>query len=114
MGVEVGTERLWRRCDELGISRLVLVNLLDRERSDFYVALEQLRERLSPTCVAVEIPIGSEGDFHGVVDLVHMVAYLHGGDASGHDESVADPRRDARDRRRVPRQADGRGRGDLG
>ena len=91
MGVEVGTERLWRRCDELGISRLVLVNLLDRERSDFYVALEQLRERLSPTCVAVEIPIGSEGDFHGVVDLVHMVAYLHGGDASGHDESVSIP-----------------------
>jgi elongation factor G len=91
MGVEVGTERLWRRCDELGISRLVLVNLLDRERSDFYLALEQLRERLSPTCVAVEIPIGSEGDFHGVVDLVHMVAYLHGGDASGHDESVPIP-----------------------
>jgi len=91
MGVEVGTERLWRRCDELGISRLVLVNLLDRERSDFYVALEQLREQLSPTCVAVEIPIGSEGDFHGVVDLVHMVAYLHGGDASGHDESVPIP-----------------------
>jgi elongation factor G len=91
MGVEVGTERLWRRCDELGISRLVLVNLLDRERSDFYVALEQLRERLAPTCVAVEIPIGSEGDFQGVVDLVHMVAYLHGGDASGHDESVPIP-----------------------
>ncbi len=91
MGVEVGTERLWRRCDELEISRLVLVNLLDRERSDFYVALEQLQERLAPTCVAVEIPIGSEGDFHGVVDLVHMVAYLHGGDASGHDESVPIP-----------------------
>jgi elongation factor G len=91
MGVEVGTERLWRRCDELGISRLVLVNLLDRERSDFYGALERLQERLSPTCVAVEIPIGSEAEFHGVVDLVHMVAYLHGGDASGHDESVPIP-----------------------
>ncbi len=91
MGVEVGTERLWRRCDELGISRLVLVNLLDRERSDFYAALEQLQERLSPTCVAVEIPIGDEAEFHGVVDLVHMVAYLHGGDASGHDESVPIP-----------------------
>src|SRR4029077_5497394 len=42
-------------------------------------------------CVAVEIPIGSENDFHGVVDLVHMVAYLHGDDASGHDESVPIP-----------------------
>jgi elongation factor G len=91
LGVEVGTERLWRRCDELGTSRLVLVNLLDRERADFFMALEQLRERLSDKCVAVEIPIGTEQDFRGVVDLVHMVAYLHGEDASGHDESVAIP-----------------------
>jgi elongation factor G len=91
LGVEVGTERLWRRCDELGTSRLVLVNLLDRERADFFAALEQLRERLSDKCVAVEIPIGSEQDFRGVVDLVHMVAYLHGDDASGHDESVPIP-----------------------
>src|SRR3954454_7403686 len=91
LGVEVGTERLWRRCDELGTSRLVLVNLLDRERADFFTALGQLQERLSDKCVAVEIPIGSEGDFHGVVDLVHMVAYLHGEDAAGHDESVPIP-----------------------
>jgi elongation factor G len=91
LGVEVGTERLWRRCDELGTSRLVLVNLLDRERADFFTALEQLRERLSDKCVAVEIPIGTEQDFRGVVDLVHMVAYLHGEDASGHDESVPIP-----------------------
>ena len=91
LGVEVGTERLWRRCDELGIARLVLVNLLDRERADFFSVLEQLRERLSDKCVAVEIPIGSEQDFHGVVDLVHMVAYLHGEDAAGHDESVPIP-----------------------
>jgi elongation factor G len=91
LGVEVGTERLWRRCDELGTSRLVLVNLLDRERADFFTALGQLQKRLSDKCVAVEIPIGSEGDFHGVVDLVHMVAYLHGEDAAGHDESVPIP-----------------------
>src|SRR6476619_7401993 len=78
-------------CDELGTSRLVLVNLLDRERADFFAALEQLRERLSDKCVAVEIPIGTEQDFRGVVDLVHMVAYLHGEDASGHDESVPIP-----------------------
>ncbi|MDX6551794.1 MAG: elongation factor, partial [Gaiellales bacterium] len=91
MGVEVGTERLWRRCDELGTARLILVNLLDRERADFYSALEGLRKRLSDKCVAVEIPIGLEHEFHGVVDLVHMVAYLHGDDASGHDESVPIP-----------------------
>jgi elongation factor G len=91
LGVEVGTERVWRRCNELEISRLVLINLLDRERADFFVALEQLRERLSDKCVAVEIPIGSESDFNGVVDLVHMVAYMHGDDASGHDQSVPIP-----------------------
>ena len=90
LGVEVGTERLWRRCDELGTSRLVIVNLLDRERADFFNALEQLRERLSDKCVAVEIPIGSEQDFHGVVDLVHMVAYLHG-DGEAHDQATEIP-----------------------
>src|SRR3954447_9708132 len=91
MGVEVGTERVWRRCEELGLSRLILVNLLDRERADFSTVLESLRERLSDRCVAVEIPIGSEQEFRGVVDLVHMVAYLHGDDASGHDEAVEIP-----------------------
>src|SRR5438552_1220262 len=91
MGAEVGTERIWRRCDELGISRLVLINLLDRERADFATALESLRSQLSEKCVGVEIPIGTEQDFRGVVDLVHMVAYLHGEDAAGHDEAVPIP-----------------------
>ncbi|HYX86204.1 MAG TPA: elongation factor G [Gaiellales bacterium] len=90
MGVEVGTERLWKRCDQLGLSRLVLVNLLDRERADFFQALEALQTRLSPKCVAVELPIGSEHEFHGVVDLVHMVAYDHG-DGAGHDEPIDIP-----------------------
>ncbi|MFL6040888.1 MAG: elongation factor G, partial [Gaiellales bacterium] len=91
MGVEVGTERVWRRCDELGLSRLVLINLLDRERANFATAMDSLHERLSDRCVAVEIPIGSEHEFTGVVDLVHMVAYIHGEDASGHDEAVEIP-----------------------
>src|SRR3954462_3172787 len=91
LGVELGPGRRWRPCDELGTSRLVLVNLLDRERADFFAALEQLRERLSDKCVAVEIPIGTERDFRGGVYLVHMVPYLHGQDASGHDEPVPIP-----------------------
>ena len=91
LGVEVGTERLWRRCDELGLSRLLLVNLLDRERADFFAALEGLKTRLSDRCVAVELPIGSEHEFHGVVDLVHMVAYLHDGDGGVHDEPADIP-----------------------
>ncbi len=91
LGVEVGTERLWRRCDELGLSRLLLVNLLDRERADFFAALEGLKTRLSDRCVAVELPIGSEHEFHGVIDLVHMVAYLHDGDGGVHDEPADIP-----------------------
>jgi elongation factor G len=90
LGVEVGTERLWRRCDELGLSRLLLVNLLDRERADFFATLDALQTRLSPRCVAVEIPIGQEHEFRGVVDLVHMVAYLHDGDGA-HDEPADIP-----------------------
>src|SRR5690242_11551591 len=90
MGVEVGTMRLWKRCDELGLSRLVLVNLLDRERADFFSTLEALQGQLSETCVAVELPIGSEHEFCGVVDLVHMVAYMHGDDAA-HDEPIEIP-----------------------
>ncbi len=91
MGVEVGTTRLWKRCDELGLARLVLINMLDRERADFATALDSLQTQLSDRCVAVEIPIGSEAEFHGVVDLVHMVAYDHSGDGSGHDEAVEIP-----------------------
>ncbi len=90
MGVEVGTERLWRRCDELGLARLLLVNLLDRERADFFTTLEALQTRLSPKCVAVELPIGREHEFHGVIDLVHMVAYDHG-EGAGRDEPMEIP-----------------------
>jgi elongation factor G len=90
MGVEVGTMRLWKRCDELGLSRLVLVNLLDRERADFFSTLEALQSQLSEACVAVELPIGTEHEFRGVVDLVHMVAYMHG-DGAAHDEPTEIP-----------------------
>ena len=90
MGVEVGTERLWKRSEELGLARLVLVNLLDRERADFFTTLEALQTRLSPKCVAVELPIGREHEFHGVIDLVHMVAYDHG-EGAGRDEPMDIP-----------------------
>src|SRR6476619_7670491 len=90
LGVEVGTERLWKRSEELGLARLVLVNLLDRERADFFTTLEALQTRLSPKCVAVELPIGREHEFHGVIDLVHMVAYDHG-EGAGRDEPMDIP-----------------------
>jgi len=75
-GVEVQTTRLWERCEGLGLSRLLFVNMLDRERADFFGTLEQIREQLSSSCVAIQIPIGQEHELKGVVDLLHMRAYL--------------------------------------
>jgi elongation factor G len=75
MGVEVQTARNWQRADALGLSRVVFVNMLDRERADFFRTLEQLRSQLGPQCVAVHMPIGAEHELTGIVDLLHMTAY---------------------------------------
>src|SRR5215211_6637588 len=76
MGVEVGTARLWKRADDLGLARVVFVNMLDRERADFFRTLEALRAQLSDRCVAVHLPIGAEHEVTGIVDLLHMTAYM--------------------------------------
>jgi elongation factor G len=75
-GVEVQTSRLWDRCEQLGLSRVLFVNMLDRERADFFAALDQIRSQLSERCVAIEIPIGREHELSGIVDLLHMRAYM--------------------------------------
>jgi elongation factor G len=75
MGVEVSTNRLWARAAELDIARMLFVNMLDRERADFYRALEQIKRAFGPHAVATEIPIGSEHDVEGVIDLVDMKAF---------------------------------------
>src|SRR3954449_3065665 len=75
MGVEVSTARLWGRAAELDIARLIHVNMLDRERADFFRSLESLKASFGPHVVATEIPIGTEHDTRGVIDLVDMKAY---------------------------------------
>ncbi len=75
MGVEVSTSRLWACAAELDIARMLFVNMLDRERADFFRALEQLKRVFGPHAVATEIPIGAEHDLEGVIDLVDMKAY---------------------------------------
>jgi elongation factor G len=82
MGVEVGTQRLWERAQELGVARLVFVNMLDRERADFFRALDSLKGAFGPHVVATEIPIGSEHEVRGLVDLVDMKAYEYGPDGA--------------------------------
>jgi elongation factor G len=88
MGVEVNTARVWKRADEYELSRVVFVNMLDRERADFLRVLEALRMQLSDRCVAVQLPIGAEHEVRGIVDLVHMCAYL---DPSGGKEGGPQP-----------------------
>jgi len=75
MGVEVSTNRLWARAAELDIARMVFVNMLDRERADFFRALEQLKKAFGPHVVATEVPIGAEHEVEGVIDLVDMTAF---------------------------------------
>jgi elongation factor G len=84
MGVEVQTSRVWARAEALDLPRVVFVNMLDRERADFYRALEQFRSQLSERCVAVHLPIGTEHELTGIVDLLHMTAY---GSPEGERES---------------------------
>src|SRR3954449_5152706 len=89
MGVEVFTEPLWERASELGLSRLVFVNMLDRERADFFRTLDQLQQTFGSHVVATEIPIGSEHDVSGVIDLVDMKAYQY--DGAGRDNCTEIP-----------------------
>ncbi|HEV8461347.1 MAG TPA: GTP-binding protein, partial [Gaiellaceae bacterium] len=76
MGVEVNTSRVWARAEELELSRVVFVNMLDRERADFFRSLAAVQEQLSDRCVAIQLPIGSEHELTGVVDLLHNCAYM--------------------------------------
>jgi elongation factor G len=88
MGVEVNTQRVWQRAEEYELSRVIFVNMLDRERADFFRVLDAAREQLSDRCVAIQLPIGSEHELTGIVDLLHMCAYL---DASGGKEGGPQP-----------------------
>jgi len=77
MGVEVHTSRLWQRAAELDLARLLFVNMLDRERADFFRTLDSLKSAFGPHVVATEIPIGSEHEISGLIDLVDMKAYAY-------------------------------------
>ena len=91
MGVEVGTDRLWRRAAELGVARLIYVNMLDRERADFFRTLDSLKQAFGPHVVATEIPIGAEHEIRGLVDLVDMKAYEYDGAARDNCREIPIP-----------------------
>jgi elongation factor G len=91
MGVEVHTERLWRRADADGLARLVFVNMLDRERADFFAALDSLKRSFGAHVVATEIPIGAEHDVRGVIDLIDMKAFVSEGSGRGNASEAEIP-----------------------
>jgi elongation factor G len=91
MGVEVHTERLWRRADAEGLARLVYVNMLDRERADFFRALDSLKAAFGPHVVATEIPIGAEHEVRGVIDLIDQKAFVYEGVGPGAAAEVEIP-----------------------
>jgi elongation factor G len=91
MGVEVQTERLWRRANAEGLARLVFVNMLDRERADFFRTLDSLKTAFGPHVVATEIPIGTEHEVRGVIDLIDMTAFEYEGDGRGNAKQIEIP-----------------------
>ena len=90
-GVEVHTERLWKRAADEGLSRLIFVNMLDRERADFFRTLDSLKAAFGPHVVATEIPIGSEHDVRGVIDLIDMKAFVYEGEGRGNSAEAEIP-----------------------
>ena len=75
-GVQVQTEKVWKMANDYGLPRVIVINRMDRERADFYRALESLQRRLKGRLCPLQVPVGSEAAFQGVVDLVKMKAIL--------------------------------------
>jgi elongation factor G len=94
-GVQVGTERMWDVCTRYGIPGAVFINKLDRDRADFDKALAEVKEVLSDKAVALQIPVGKEQAFSGVVDLLAQRAYTFEGD--GREMMVGDVPADMKD-----------------
>jgi len=78
-GVEPQTETVWRQADRYEVPRICFVNKMDRTGADLWHTMEMARKRLGANPIAIQIPVGSEGDFKGIVDLVEMKAVLYEG-----------------------------------
>ena len=79
-GVEPQSETVWRQADKYKVPRIAFVNKMDRTGANFFKVLEEMRSRLAANPIPVQIPIGSEGAFLGVVDLITMKAIIYEGD----------------------------------
>ncbi len=79
-GPQVQTERLWKMADEIGIARSIVVNRVDKEHANFDAVISALQSKFGHRVGAVQMPMGSEADFRGVIDIIRMKAYHHEGD----------------------------------
>jgi elongation factor G len=79
-GVQPQTETVWRQADRYKVPRIVFINKMDRTGANFYKVYEQLTDRLRTNAIPIQLPIGSETEFKGIVDLVRMCAYIYTND----------------------------------
>lgn len=93
-GVQIETIKLWRRLDRRNMPRMVFINKMDEDRADYDAVLEDLRAKFDLTLVPITIPVGSAGDYRGIVDLIGNTAWFsgEGGETKGEipDEAAAD------------------------
>jgi elongation factor G len=97
-GVEPQTETVWRQADKYGVPRLCFVNKLDRMGADFFKAVDSIKDRLGDNIAVLQIPIGYESEFSGVVDLVRMKAIVWSGEELGATYDVVDIPADMQDK----------------
>ncbi len=90
-GVEPQSETVWRQADRYKVPRICFINKLDRTGADFYFDVDSIVERLGATPLVMQLPIGAESDFVGVVDLVEMEAHVWKGDDGKHWETTTIP-----------------------
>ncbi len=87
-GVEVGTEKVWEMLDEFNLPRIIVINKLDRENADFQRTLDSIHQFFGRQAIPVQLPIGEEKNFSGIVDLLTQKAYIFEKDESGKFKEV--------------------------
>ena len=88
-GVEPQSENVWRQADTYGVPRMAFINKMDILGANFYAAVDQIRNRLGKNAICIQLPIGKEDDFKGIIDLFEMKAYIYNDD-KGDDISILD------------------------
>ena len=89
-GVEPQSETVWRQADKYNVPRIVFSNKMDKIGADYFMVIDQIREKLGATPLTMQIPIGAESNFQGVVDLVQMKAYIWHGEELGAKFDITD------------------------